>query len=77
MMACTRSSWVSSTAASASFIWPAPGSMPSLLRGRLGLVGIEVLFGLLDEGQHVAHAQDAAGHPVGMEDVEVLELLAR
>ena len=26
--------------------------------------------------QHVAHAEDPAGHPVGMEDVEVLELLA-
>ena len=26
--------------------------------------------------EHVAHAQDAAGHPVGVEDVEVLELLA-
>ncbi len=31
MMACTRSNWLSSTAASASFIWPAPGSMPSRL----------------------------------------------
>ena len=26
--------------------------------------------------EHVAHAEDAAGHPVGVEDVEVLELLA-
>ena len=76
MMACTRSSWLSSTAASASFIWPAPGSMPSrlpigpILRmasicsrksssvsspradlggGRLGLLGVEDLLGLLDE----------------------------
>lgn len=31
MMACTRSSCLSSTAANASFIWPAPGSMPSRL----------------------------------------------
>ncbi len=31
MIACSRSSWLSSTAASASFIWPAPGSMPSRL----------------------------------------------
>ena len=37
---------------------------------------IEDLLGLLDQAQHVAHAQDAAGHPVGVEDVEVLELLA-
>ena len=32
--------------------------------------------GLLDQGEHVAHAEDARGHPVGVEDVEVLELLA-
>ena len=44
--------------------------------GGLGLLGVEVLFGLLDQAEHVAHAEDAAGHPVGMEDVEVLELLA-
>src|SRR5690606_13456304 len=31
---------------------------------------------LLDEGQHVAHAEDAAGQAVGVEDVEVAELLA-
>ena len=29
-------------------------------RGLLGLVGLERLLGLLDEGHHVAHAQDAA-----------------
>ena len=94
---------LSSTAASASFICPAPGSMPSrlpigpILRmasicsrksssvsspradlggGVLGLLGVEDLLGLLDEAEHVAHAEDAAGHPVGVEDVEVLELLA-
>ncbi len=43
---------------------------------RLGLLGVEVLLGLLDQAQHVAHAQNPAGHPVGVEDVEVLELLA-
>ena len=42
----------------------------------LGFGLVEVLLGLLDERQHVAHAEDARGHPVGMEDVEVLELLA-
>ena len=47
------------------------------LRGHLrGLVGVERLLGLLDQGEHVAHAEDARGHPVGVEDVEVLELLA-
>ena len=34
----------------------------------LGLVGVERLLGLLDEGEHVAHAEDARGHPVGVED---------
>jgi hypothetical protein len=33
--------------------------------------------GLLDERQHVAHAEDALRHPVGMEALEVAELLAR
>ena len=34
------------------------------------------LLGLLDQGEHVAHAEDARGHPLGVEDVEVGELLA-
>ena len=42
----------------------------------LGLGLVEVLLGLLDQRQDVAHAQDARRHPVGVEDVEVLELLA-
>ena len=37
----------------------------------LGLVGVEGLLGLLDEREHVAHAEDARGHPLGVEDVEV------
>ena len=37
---------------------------------------VEGLLGLLDQGEHVAHAEDARGHPVGVEDVEVVELLA-
>ena len=31
------------------------------------LVLVELLLGLLDQRQHVAHAQDALGHPLGME----------
>jgi hypothetical protein len=47
------------------------------LRGHLrGLLGVERLLGLLDQREHVAHAEDARGHPVGVEDVEVVELLA-
>ena len=37
---------------------------------------VEGLAGLVDEGQHVAHAQDAAGHAVGVEGLDVGELLA-
>ena len=44
--------------------------------GRGGLLRVEGLLGLLDEGEQVAHAEDARGHPVGVEDVEVGELLA-
>ena len=52
------------------------GELAGHLGGRLGLVGLEGLLGLLDQGEHVAHAQDPGGHPVGVEDVEVGELLA-
>ena len=43
---------------------------------RLGLVLLVDLLGLLDEGEDVAHAEDAAGEAVGVEQVEVGELLA-
>ena len=43
----------------------------------LGGVGaVERLLGLLDEGEHVTHVEDARGHPVGVEDLEVLHALA-
>ena len=52
-------------------------SPPMQLGGHLLLlIGVEGLLGLLDQGEHVAHAEDPAGHPVGVEDVEVLQLLA-
>ena len=103
MIACSLSSWRSSTCASWSFIWFAPGSMPRMLpigpilrigehlleevlqrqlagadlgRGLGRLLGVEGLLGLLDQGEQVAHPEDAAGHPVRVEDVEVGELLA-
>ena len=34
-------------------------------------------LGLLDQRQHVAHAQDPRGHSVGVKEIEVRELLAR
>ena len=37
---------------------------------------VEGRLGLLDEREHVAHAEDAARHAVGVERLEVVELLA-
>ena len=103
MIACSLSSWRSSTCASWSFIWFAPGSMPRMLPigPILRMASIcsrksssvsspvpifaavlavcsasKCLLGLLDEREQVAHPEDARGHPVGVEDVEVGELLA-
>jgi len=42
---------------------------------RLALV--ELLLGLLDEAHDVAHAEDPLGHAVGVEALELVELLAR
>src|SRR3954451_13015810 len=41
-----------------------------------GLLLVEGLLGLLDQGHHVTHVEDPRSHPVGVEDVEVGELLA-
>ena len=43
---------------------------------RSRLVDVVGRLGLLDQREHVAHAEDAARHPVGVERLEVLELLA-
>ena len=45
--------------------------------GLLGLVGLERLLGLLDQGHDVAHPENAARHPIGVELLELVELLAR
>ena len=42
-----------------------------------GLVAVKGLLRLFDERHHVAHAQNAAGHAVGVEGLDVGELLAR
>ena len=42
----------------------------------LGLLLVDLLLGLLDQAEHVAHAEDARGHAVGVEALEGLELLA-
>jgi hypothetical protein len=46
-------------------------------RRRLGLVLLEDLLGLLDQRRQVALAEDPAGEAVGVEQVEVLDLLPR
>ena len=40
------------------------------------LLLVDLLLGLLDQAEHVAHAEDARGHAVGVEALEGLELLA-
>ena len=40
------------------------------------LVLLDRRLGLLDQRQHVAHAEDPRRHPVGMEHLELVELLA-
>ena len=40
------------------------------------LVRLGGLLGLLDQREHVAHAEDARGHAVGVEVLELVELLA-
>jgi hypothetical protein len=46
------------------------------LLGPLPLLDVVGRLRLLDEREHVAHAEDAARHAVGVEGLEVLELLA-
>src|SRR6266571_4642041 len=50
--------------------------LPELLRELLGLCLVHRLLRLLDERQHVAHAEDARGEPVRMERLERVHLLA-
>ena len=47
-----------------------------LLGGLAGLLLIELLLRLLDQGQDIAHIQDARSHTVRMEDLEILQPLA-
>ena len=46
------------------------------LLGLALLVVVEGRLDLLDEREHVAHAEDAARHAVGVERLELVELLA-
>src|SRR4029450_3947362 len=42
----------------------------------LGLLAVDLLLGPLDQGEHVAHAEDPPGQAVGVEGVEVGQLIA-
>ncbi len=50
--------------------------LAELLLHLLGLLDVEGLLRPLDEGQDVAHAEDPAGEPVRVEDLEGVGLLA-
>src|SRR5262245_51990836 len=50
--------------------------LAELLDQGLGLLAIDRLLGLLDQREHVAHAEDARGHAVGMEGLQGVDLLA-
>ena len=52
-------------------------ALQQLFRRGPSRVGVHGLLRLVDQGQHVAHAQDAPGHAVGVERLEVVGLLAR
>ena len=51
-------------------------ALAQLLLGLRRLLLVEGRLGLLDQREHVAHAEDAAGHAVGVERLELVELLA-
>ena len=45
-------------------------------RHLLGFLLVELVLRILDQRQHVAHAQNAARHAVGVEYLQILELFA-
>ena len=49
--------------------------LADLLLESLRAALVDLTLGLLDQGHHVAHAEDALGHAVGVEALEVTELL--
>ena len=51
------------------------GSLGELGGGVLGLLAVHGPLGLLDEGEQVTHVQDARGHTVGVEALEVGQAL--
>ena len=63
------------------FSWSRKSSRPNSLRRSLRsscarIVLVELALGLLDQAHHVAHAEDPLRHAVGVEALELVELLA-
>ena len=57
-------------------ILQAKGVVPKLPGHLLGLLFIEGFLGLFDEGQDIAHAQNARAHPIRVEDLQGVQLFA-
>ena len=53
------------------------GVLLKLFLELLRLLLVKGLLGLFDKGEHIAHAEDTACHPVGMEGLDLVELFAR
>ena len=47
-----------------------------LARQRLGLFLVIGLLRLLNQGEHIAHIEDASGHPLGMETLKITQVFA-
>ena len=50
--------------------------LPDLLLDLFGFLGVIDALRFLDQREHVAHAEDSRSHPVGIEGLQSVELLA-
>ena len=53
------------------------GGFLQLLLHLLDIGELHLLLGLLHEGEHIAHPEDAARHPLGVKRLQGLHLLSR
>ena len=53
------------------------GAVGNLHGGLTGLLFIELLLRLLDQGEDIAHVEDAGSHAIRVEDFEILQSFAR
>ena len=54
----------------------AEGTVGDLDGGLAGLFLVELLLRLLDQGENIAHVEDAGRHTIRVEDLEILQSLA-